>query len=186
MSKNYTYTGTLVKDLLQNRHQCSGIKYDNVCDHLPYSWYRSRCSNSTNYYDEGSAPRGIYRTLRPAAPGCRSCTVWSLKVSGEEDVCLFILQFPPGLWMNNRPAPETGPHPPQEPASHWPASRPNVFTVHTSAQTESSCSSVACLETRSELESFIPWGLLTLMFESRAGIFLLLTSFHWKKEKKGS
>lgn len=127
-------------------------------------------------------------SFRFATCADRSCTLWSLKVSGEEDVCLFILQFPPGLWMNNRPAPETGPHPPQEAASHWPASRPNVFTVHTSARTESSCSSVACLETRSELQSFIPRGLLKLMFESRAGIFCFLLPFTEKRrrKKKGS
>lgn len=84
------------------------------------------------------------------------CRSWSLKVSGEEDVCLLILQFPPALWMNNRQAPETGPHPPLEPASHWLSSSPNVFTVRTSARTEGSCSSVACLEMRSELESSFP------------------------------
>lgn len=84
------------------------------------------------------------------------CKSWSLKVSGEEDVCLLILQFPPALWMNNRQAPETGPHPPLEPTSHWLSSSPNVFTVRTSAQTEGACSSVACLEMRSELESSFP------------------------------
>lgn len=124
------------------------------------------------------------RRLRPAAPGAEAAQGDHWRRQERKMSAFFILQFPPGLWMNNRPAPEAGPHPPQEPASHWPASRPNVFTVHTSGRTESSCSSVACLETRSELESFIPSGLLTLMFESRAGIFCFLLPFTETRRKK--
>lgn len=69
---------------------------------------------------------------RPSTSCCslhKNSTMWSLKVWAGICLC-FHLQFPPGLWMNNRQAPETGPHPPQ-PTNRWLSSSPNVFTVHT-------------------------------------------------------
>lgn len=103
----------------------------------------------------------------------KSSTMWSLKVWAGRCLC-FHLQFPPGLWMNNRQAPETGPHPPQTDQPLAVFQSKCVHSAHFALLwTGSSRCSVVCLKMWREIapESCIPKGLLTTTFKSCAGIF---------------
>lgn len=93
--------------------------------------------------------------------------------------CLYFhLQFPPGLWMNNRQAPETNPHPPRQPT---PGCRPvqmcSQCTLYSTVDRESSGCSLVCPEIWREvkLESNILRSALTTMYKSCLPISLTET-----------